>query len=330
MTNVGSSYKGALMRDGLTPTAYLFDELRQQAGISNRDAALILLSTRPIYAGRSPRDRIGERTFLSREVVHVTPNKINPAIYGDFSQSAQTITSRLAGIHGWGDKAHAQVISRYAGEAATNMVRMLDAYGREGRIYANTVMRVESLRLSRESDRAVLLVLAFVVAGCLADPRAVSEEVERFTREKLAREMGTLISDPTPRAQQTMFDGAPNLLGLVRVVSGSIRPPIYPLSQGPKGTVIGSIPSEGSSITDVEVDVSRQHLVVWHQDGGWWCQGLQSTNGTFLIRGTTKGLVRVEEPRSSRTTASVPVAISAGDTLCLGRRTRFLVIQMTS
>ena len=262
MTNVGSSYKGALMRDGLTPTAYLFDELRQQAGISNRDAALILLSTRPIYAGRSPRDRIGERTFLSREVVHVTPNKINPAIYGDFSQSAQTITSRLAGIHGWGDKAHAQVISRYAGEAATNMVRLLDAYGREGRIYANTVMRVGSLRLSRESDRAVLLVLAFVVAGCLADPRAASEEVERFTREKLAREMGTLISDPTPRAQQTMFDGAPNLLGLVRVVSGSIRPPIYPLSQGPKGTVIGSIPSEGSSITDVEVDVSRQHLMV--------------------------------------------------------------------
>ena len=318
------------MRDGLTPTAYLFDELRQQARISNRDAALVLLSTRPIYAGRSPRDRIGERTFLSREVVHVAPDRINPSIYGDFSQSAQTITSRLAGIHGWGDEAHAQVIQRYAGEAATNMVRLLDAYGREGRIYANTVMRVRSMRLSRESDRAVLLVLAFVVAGCLADPRAASDEVERFTREKLAREMGTLISDPTPRAQQTMFDNAPSLLGLVRVVSGSIRPPIYPLSEGPKGTVIGSIPSEGSCITDVEVDVSRQHLIVWRQEGQWWCQGLQSTNGTFLIRGTTEELVTVEAPRSSRTQASTPVSIGAGDTLCLGRRTRFLVMQMTS
>lgn len=318
------------MREGLTPTAYLFDELRQQARISNRDAALILLSTRPIYAGRSPRDRIGERTFLSREVVHVMPNRINPSIYGDFSQSAQTITSRLAGIHGWGDEAHMQVISRYAGEAATNMVRLLDAYGCEGRIYANTVMRVRSMRLARVSDRAVLLVLAFVVAGCLADPRAASDEVERFTREKLAREVGTLISDPAPKAQQTIFDGTPSLLGLVRVVSGSIRPPIYPLSQGPKGTVIGSIPSEGSCITDVEVDVSRQHLVVWNQDGRWWCQGLQSTNGTFLIRGTTEEIVTVEKPRRSRSGESGPVAVYAGDTLCLGRRTRFLVMKMTS
>lgn len=319
------------MFDAQTPTAYLFEELRKQARISNRDAALILLSTRPIYAGRSPRDRIGERTFLSREVVHVQPDRINPSIYGDFFQSAQTITSRLVGVNGWGDDAYRQVAVRYAGEAASYMTDLLNAYGREGRIYANTVMRVCSLQLARESDRAVLLVLAFVAVGCLADPRAASELVERFMREKLARSFGTVITDVQPKVQQTLYD-TPDMLGLVRVVNGAIRPPIYPLSQGPKGTIIGSLPSAESSITDVEVDVSRQHLIVWYQNQQWWCQGLDSTNGTFLIRGRSGDIVTVEAPRSSRpaTATASPVAFEAGDTICLGRRTRFQVIQMTS
>jgi len=320
------------MRDAQTPTAFLFEELRKQAKLSNRDAALILLSTRPIYAGRSPRDRIGERTFLSREVVHVQPDRINPSIYGDFFQSAQTITSRLVGLKGWGDEAYQQVVSRYSGEAANMMVELLNAYGREWRIYANTVMRVHSMKLARENDRAVLLVLAFLAVGCLADARAASDLVERFANEKLARSFGTVITDVQPKVQQTLFDNTPDLLGLVRVVSGVIRPPIYPLSQGPKGTVIGSLPSENSCITDVEVDVSRQHLIVWYQNQQWWCQGLDSTNGTFLISGRTGDIVVVEPPRSERSAhyAATPIPLESGDTLCLGRRTRFQVMQMTS
>ncbi len=320
------------MRDVQTPTAYLFEELRKRAKLSNRDAALILLSTRPIYAGRSPRDRIGERTFLSREVVHVLPDRINPSVYGDFFQSAQTITSRLVGVNGWGDGACRQVITRYSGDAASVMVNLLNAYGREGRIYANTVMRVRSMQLARENDRAVLLVLAFIAVGCLADARASSDLVERFTREKLARSFGTVVTNVRPKVQQTLYDNAPDLIGLVRVINGAIRPPIYPLSQGPKGTVVGSLPTEDSSITDVEVDVSRRHLIVWYQNKQWWCQGLGSTNGTFLIRGITGDILTVEAPRMSRSASApaLPIAIEAGDTLCLGRRTRFQVIQMSS
>ena len=317
------------MQGNQTPTEFVFEELRSQAGLSNRDAAFMLLSNRSLYAGRSPRDRIGERTFLSREVVHIQPNRINPAIYGDFTQSAQTITAHIARNYGGGEQAYRQIIERYSGSSCARMVALLNAYGYEGRIYANKTMRILSMDLPSEGDRAVMVVLAFVAAGCLADPRAASDLVDRFAREKLAREIGTVFSDPLPKARQTVFERATDELGLVRVINGAIRPPIYPLSQGPQGTVVGSLPTERSCITDVEVDVSRQHLVVWCQGGIWWCRGMDSTNGSYLISDATKEIVPVELPRQMRSgAAATPVQIHPGDTLCLARSTRFLVMSL--
>lgn len=319
------------MQGNQTPTEFVFEELRSQAGLSNRDAAFMLLSNRSLYAGRSPRDRIGERTFLSREVVHIQPNRINPAIYGDFTQSAQTITAHIARNYGGGEQAYRQIIERYSGSSCARMVALLNAYGYEGRIYANKTMRILSMDLPSEGDRAVMVVLAFVAAGCLADPRAASDLVDRFAREKLAREIGTVFSDPLPKARQTVFERATDELGLVRVINGAIRPPIYPLSQGPQGTVVGSLPTERSCITDVEVDVSRQHLIVWYEHQQWWCQGLGSTNGTFIVRAGTEEIVVVEHARFRRQTQkAVPVALMPGDILCLGRRTRFLVVRTSS
>ncbi len=317
------------MPDGQTPSSYMYDELRRFAGLSNRDAARILLSDRPIYGGRSPRDRVEERTFLSREVVHQAPNNINPAIYGDFSQSAQTITHRMTQRLGQG--AHQQIIARYTTEAAKAMAALLNRAGRDGRIYLNTVMRVQSARLARENDRAVLLVMAFISAGATADPRVAASLVAQFTRNNLATDLVTMETGTPRRTPPMAVTPHPELLGLVRVVDGAVKPPIYALSSGAQGTMVGSIPVEGSCITDVEVDVSRQHLIIWRQDGRWWCQGLESTNGTALISGATKELITVEKPRAMRrgnADKSTPVEISPGDTLCLGMSTRFLVMQM--
>jgi hypothetical protein len=118
-------------------------------------------------------------------------------------------------------------------------------------------------------------------------------------------------------------------LGLVRVIDGVLQDVIYPLSTGPQGTVIGSVESMGACIMDVEPDVSPQHLVVWCQEGRWWCQGLESANGTALISGATKELVSVESPRKLRVGEKPhPVELQPGDALCLGLRTRFLVLRL--
>ncbi|MBP3893815.1 MAG: FHA domain-containing protein [Atopobiaceae bacterium] len=312
-----------------TPGSYMYDELRKTAHLSNRDAAQILLSERPIFAGRSPRSRISERTFLSRDVVHVQPDNINPALFADFSQSAQTITSRLVAACGGGEAAYARIVGRYSGEVAQQMSSILNAYGRDGRIYTNMVMRLRSVSLRRQNDRAVLLVMAFIAVGCLADPHAASAAVERFTQQHLASSLGTVISGGPKRGGTVIGLEATDQLGLVRVVNGAVRPPIHPLSLDPSGTVIGSLPVASSAITDVEVDVSRQHLVVWCQGGSWWARGMKSTNGTYLISGSTQEIVPIELPRAVRGEApSAPVEIHPGDTLCLGRYTRFLVMSV--
>lgn len=312
-----------------TPGSYLYDELRKTAHLSNREAAQILLSDRPIFAGRSPRSRISERTFLSRDVVHAHPDNVNPAFFADFSESAYEVTSRLVAVFGGGRAAYAQVVDRYSGDVARQMSATLNAYGRDGRIYLNTVMRLRSAALKRENDRSILLVMAFLAVGCLADPRAASTLVEEFISHKLAANLGTIVSGTPQRGGTVIGLEQTDQLGLVRVVNGAVRPPIHPLSLDPHGTVIGSIPSAGECITDVEVDVSRQHLVIWCQGGSWWARGMGSTNGSYLIAGNTQEIVPIELPRDMRGTAqATPVELHPGDTLCLGRYTRFLVMSV--
>lgn len=56
--------------DRETPRSVMFDDLRKFGGITNRDTAWMLLRSTPMAGGKAPRDRVDERTFLSREVVH--------------------------------------------------------------------------------------------------------------------------------------------------------------------------------------------------------------------------------------------------------------------
>lgn len=120
-------------------------------------------------------------------------------------------------------------------------------------------------------------------------------------------------------------------LGLLRVVGNSARPPLRPLTTDPVGSIIGSLTGDENAITDVDSDVSRQHLRIWLQDGRWLAQGLGSTNGSFLISGVDRCRQAIEPPKRERPAnfANAPVEIHNGDTLCLGATTRFLAIRIT-
>ena len=316
-----------------TPSSFMYEELKQWTGLSNRAIAKILLTSRPMYGGLSPRDRVDSRPYLSREIVHLHPDNVNPVIFADFHQSSQTIKSRMMRKLGNGPDASRTIMDHFSEDAAQRMASLLSAYGRDGRIYLNAVTRVTTTDFAREGDRSLLVVMAFITAGCLADPNSAAGQVEQFICQNLGKS-GLVTMEPDSGTAQVktpmQATDQTEMLGLVRVVDGGIKPPIFPLSDGPQGTVIGSIPTGTSCITDVEVDVSRQHLVVWHQEGRWWCQGLESTNGTTLISGSTKELVTVELPRSLRHGAKpTPVEIRAGDTICLGLSTRFLLMRLS-
>ena len=55
-----------------TPSSYMYSDLRSFGGITNKEAASELLTGRTLCSNGAPRDRINERTFLSRQIVHAT------------------------------------------------------------------------------------------------------------------------------------------------------------------------------------------------------------------------------------------------------------------
>jgi hypothetical protein len=306
----------------------MYADLHSFGGFTNKDAARILLSSRISAGGKSPRDRIEEnRTFLSREVVHVDPKKVNPAIYADFFSSVQTLRSRMATHLGKRDSS-ARIVEHYRGEAAESMCEALAAHGLDEQVYRNECARLVRVRLMSERDRDLLLLMLFCITGCLADSRQATNLVEEFARHRLAMDLTTMSVDADAESAECQGE-LRRSLGLLRLMNGVARPPIHILS--PSGTVVGSLAMGRSVVTAVEPDVSRQHARVWFEDGRWLCEGLGSTNGTTVIQGKNKQVLSIEPPRKARApkTTYPPQEIHEGDILCFGKNTQYLVMRVT-
>lgn len=312
-----------------TPSSVLYDDLHHFGGMSNVDAARVLLSARVGPGGTSPRDRVTSRTFLSRNVVHANPDDVNPAMFADFDVSAQTICSCVLRRHG---NDRAALVEHYAGDAATRMEGALKSCGRDSQVYANEVARLSCVRLRSEPDRCALLLFLFCACGCLADASHAASLVEEFARRRLAQDISTVQdSVETAGSLAELADASqlgPRSLGLLRMIDGVGRPPILALE--PSGSLVGSLAQGPGAVNDVEPDVSRQHLRIWREGERWLCQGLHSTNGTSIVSGADGEVISVEPPRSRQNAKFdyPPQELREGDTLCLGKSTRFLVMRI--
>lgn len=67
-----------------TPSSYMYSDLRSFGSITNKEAARELLTDRILCGNGAPRDRINERTFLSRQIVHATPSQVHPEFLATF------------------------------------------------------------------------------------------------------------------------------------------------------------------------------------------------------------------------------------------------------
>ena len=318
-----------------TPSEVLFDFLKCDLQINNREAARILISDKPMGSKPAPRFRITEKTFLSRRVVHVVPgtDKIDPEMFTDFSQSVQNLAAAVKIDSGSPAAANArqQAITAHALE---RMATSLEHWGLDGSILRNIFDRIAVTPGLKQSDRRLLELLALTVCGCLADPNAAASEVKDFAITQLAQTFGTLETAEAIQAQDTncKVNKPPAKLGLLRLAKdGSALPPIYPLSLDPEGTVLGSFAHDRNAITNVGPDVSRRHLRIAFTNGTWLASGLHSTNGTMLV--TRSGATTViEKPRSLRTAddEDKQIPIHDGDLLKLGSSTEFLVLKISS
>lgn len=280
-----------------TPSSYMYSDLRSFGGITNKEAASVLLTGKTLCGNNAPRDRINERTFLSRQIVHATPSQIHPEYFSDFHQSAQAITSRIVSNLAKPCAYH-EVIEHYGGQAAKDMGALLKHYSLDGNLYANAIRRINASPMSGISDKAVLLVMMFLTTGCLANPEIAAKTTRSFMEMKLSFTFSTL--QPALAAPDHVTKCADQLtrLGLIRIDNEVACSPIYPLSTSEEGTIIGLLATGSQNINDVDIDVSRKHLRIFEDGKTWYAQGLGSTNGTTLISGADRSIT-VVEPRDS-------------------------------
>lgn len=317
---------------GETPSRVMYADLKRFGRISNYDAARMLLTDRADHDGRvSPRSRIEDRTYLSRQIVNASPGQQPSELFEDFSRSAQAVLARILATHGSDQSGRELVERHYAREAPVAMSAALERCGIDSHVYRNLVSRAERSESVTDYQRTVLLVMIFLAMGCLASPAAVTDVVSSYVRERLRLDTDTMETTVGERAGGRPADAGNERLALMRMFpDGSLRPAVYPLSTAPEGTVVGSLACEPGSITDVDADVSRRHLRISWRDGAWLAEGLGSTNGSALLAPGSSEPVEIEPPRSARREGrALPRRIRHGDILALGATTRFLVIRVS-
>ena len=117
--------------------------------------------------------------------------QVHPEFFGDFHQSAQTITSKIVSNLA-NPCAYHEVIEHYGGVAAKEMGALLRHYSLDANLYAIAIRRINASPMSETSDKAVLLVLMFLTTGCLADPEIAARTTHCFMEKKLSFTFSTL------------------------------------------------------------------------------------------------------------------------------------------
>ena len=310
-----------------TPLSFMFADLKQFAGISNRDAAQMLLTDRPVLGGVSPRDRVSERTFLSREIVHATPGYLPASFFAPFDASMPALAAhmqRKGGRH----LSSADIEHHIAQELREPFCAVLASWNINDRLYANAVEHIGAMRLSSDKSRCTLYLMLYCATACLGDPARAIGLTERFAQD---RALGSFSTQPADVGENTAAASpAPSRLGLVRLLDGKITGQIHPLSEDAEGTVIGSLTTGAHAIVDVGPDVSRSHLRIRYDGARWVAEPLGSTNGTTVISGEDRHLDVIEPPAQGRTASwqAQPFEVLPGDILNLGASTSFLVLEI--
>lgn len=300
----------------------MYADLRAFAGLSNCDVAHVILSNRPAAGGKIPRLRVDDKTFLSRSVVHVRPSEVRADLFADFTKTIPALAARILKEHG-----ARSALDHFRSDACDAMCQALDSHHINQQAYRNVVSQVMMSNASVE-DKALLLIMLFVSCGSLADPMAAGDIVRTYGSRQLCISFDTQTCDA---AQEAPSAPRPAGLGLLRIVDGIAKPPIYPIDESPEGTVIGYLPNGAHVIADVGMDVSQSHLRIFKQGDGWYAQDLGSRNGTVLISGADKSIFVLGEPQDKPSVSlGTPTRIENSDRLRLGSSTVFLVMSIAS
>lgn len=306
-----------------TPSTVMYAAFKELK-ISNKDVADTVLTDERSFGGQIPRQRIGERTFLFR-LVHSEPGMNSESYFIDLPTAAQKLCSKML-KKTEGPNPAVQITDFLSGASLEDMRASLNAFGLDGALFSNVISMIQTMPGVNPTDQASMMVLAYLVVGCLGSPAKAANFVEAFAASIAARGFKTGVADLSGYIPEVETKDV--RLGLARIVDGAMDVTgIHPLDPSSEGTVIGSLAREDNSINDVGPSVSRRHARVFRDEiGDWYIEGLGSTNGTTVIRGSDKTVEVVEAPKAERAGQPSPVLLQVGDTIDLAGTTQFLVL----
>lgn len=321
------------MNEPSTPCSTLFALMKRKGGISYKDLASMVLSSKPLSDGRSPASRVDDRTWVSRFVVHAPVGSLQDRYFCDFTTSALRVVARLKSRKGRVLSSQ-DVLDLVCGPDGAAMVDALAAQHQDTALYRNVLQRISRESGFTADERAEIAMVLLVTAGCTADVRRAVATAMEFAKTMHGAAMATPLVTPGSAAAQQVapaLEGMPETtLGLFRVVDGYVSGAPHWLSLAPEGVELGALALGEGAVNDVGPDASARHARVWRAEGGeWYVEGLGSLNGVVVVSGADHEPVVVEPPRAERPAgfASQPVPLKPGDELLLGADTRFLVLE---
>ena len=315
------------------PSSVLYATLKS-CGISNRDAAALLLDAHSPFAGRDIDAVLNNKPLLSRRIVHAAPGSIPTSCFEDFTASVPKLATRVLERYSVDHcKGDLQVATRVLvddelAQGHANMTKALGEHGANAASYQEAPARIEQFNLPDTHGLTTLHLMALVVAGCTADGQQALANVAAYALDELDAEANTA---KTGVFVATLEEGAeqasPTTFGIVRVRDGVIAAGSDFHSIGADGLVIGMLPREEPAATDVDHDVSLRHAKLGLEDDKLFIADLSSTNGTSVISPSTGKTTIVALPEDLRDKVPAQaVELHYGDFICLGATTRYIVL----
>lgn len=318
----------------MTPCGAMFGALKKYGGIKHRELASFVLSGRPLSDGRSPVSRVGDRTWLSRFIVHAPAGSLQERYFCDYGVAALRVLARLRVRKGKGMTSE-DVLDMVRGPAGAMMEAALSACHQDTRLYRNALERLAGDVSHTPDERAELALVLFVAAGCSGNVRrAVSYVMDYSQTEhgaRLATPCASMLENAPAAGEVPPGRGEARALGLLRVADGYVTGAPHWVQPTGEAVEVGALVLGEHDIADVGPDVSGRHLRLWcAEDGRWLVEGLGSRGGTVLVGGADRARVVVEPPRADdedELCATLPVQVRPGDELHLAESTVFMVIE---
>lgn len=303
-----------------TPSSVMYRQLKS-LGISNREAARLLLNTSLVFDGNTLSSRIDDSSQLTRRVVHVEPGEIPVGMFNRFELSCpqlhRRILAKLYDMHRSDELAAKALCKALRGEGSDRMLAALTACGIDGTLFRNMLVYIDHADLDSTRDRSLMLLMLFVIVGCTANPHTASVIVLDYATNIMGADYHTaqtvFSNDPAsvPRTNGTF-------LGIVRIRDGYILKGTRMHVLDPSGTTVGLMPTAKHTVIDVDGDVSREHALIWRDElGRWLIKDLGSMNGTRMIKRDSDEVILVGDE---------PTEVLETDIICLGATTRFMAL----